>query len=77
VGVSTAVRRADRYADPLRRRTFKRIGKAVIHPSRHCVPDEGQIRVWARSARNAVDVRENGAKQLVVVDRASERSEDG
>ena len=67
----------ERYADRLCSRTLERSGTAVIHTSRHCVPDEGQIRGWARSARNAVDVRENGAKQLVVVDRASERSEDG
>jgi len=29
------------YADPLRSRTLKQSGKAVIRPSRHYVPDEG------------------------------------
>jgi len=33
VGVSTSVRYANWYADPMRPRTFTQSGKAIIHPS--------------------------------------------
>jgi len=40
VGVSPSWSHRTWYADPLRHLAVKRSGKAVIHPSRHYVPDE-------------------------------------
>ena len=68
-GVSTSVRRADRFADPPRPRTLERSGKAVIHPS--------SLRSDDRCNRWRVAKRETGAKRWFVMCPTSERSEEG